>query len=201
MAEYAIRPLGPDTWADFAGLAERHNGCRSAAHGSCWTGGDGCWCIRFQRSCAPKQPGEHNRDRKERLVREGRAHAALVFDGAAALAWCQYGRPDELPDIYHRREYEAGAGHLPDYRLTCLFVDKGHRRRGIGLVALRGALDLIARAGGGVVEAYPQDTDGPMISASFLYNGTRGLFEQAGFSYDRRKGKYHCVMSKVVPGA
>ncbi|HEY3977105.1 MAG TPA: GNAT family N-acetyltransferase [Streptosporangiaceae bacterium] len=201
MAEYAIRPLSPDTWADFAGLAERHNGCRCAAHGSCWTGGDGCWCIRFQRSCAPKQPGEHNRDRKERLVSEGRAHAALVFDGAAAVAWCQYGRPEELPDIYHRREYEAGADRLPDYRLTCLFVDKSCRRRGIGAAALRGALDLIAQAGGGVVEAYPQDTDGQTISASFLYNGTRSLFAQAGFSYDRPKGTYHCVMSTTVPRA
>jgi hypothetical protein len=72
-------------------------------------------------------------------------------------------------------------------------------RRLLRRAALRGALDLIAQAGGGVVEAYPQDTDGQKVSASFLCNGTRSLFEQAGFSYDRRKGKYHCVMSKTVP--
>jgi hypothetical protein len=65
-------------------------------------------------------------------------------------------------------------------------------------VALRGALGLIAQAGGGVVEAYPQDTLGKKVSASFLYNGTRSLFEQAGFSYGRRKGMNHCVMSKTV---
>jgi hypothetical protein len=199
MGEYTIRPLSLDTWDDFARLAERHNGCWCAVHGSCWAEGDGCWCMRFQRSCAPKQAGEDNRHRKERLVSEGRAHAALVFDGDVAVAWCQYGPPAELPDIYHRREYEAGLGKRPDYRLTCLFVDKGCRRQGAGGVALRGALELIAQAGGGMVEAYPQDTDGQMISASFLYNGTRSLFEQAGFSYDRRKGKYHCVMSKTVP--
>ena len=65
--------------------------------------------------------------------------------------------------------------------------------------ALHGALDLIAQAGGGVVEAYPQDTDGQKISASLLYNGTRSLFEQAGFSYVRSKGKNHCVMRKEIP--
>jgi GNAT superfamily N-acetyltransferase len=107
--------------------------------------------------------------------------------------------PEELPDIYHRREYEAGLDKRPDYRLTCLFVDKSYRRKGVAGVALRGALDLIARAGGGVVEAYPPDTGGREVSPSLLYNGTRSLFEQAGFSYDRRKGKYHCVMSKTVP--
>jgi hypothetical protein len=39
------------------------------------------------------------------------------------------------------------------------------------------------------------------MSASFLYNGTRGLFEKAGFHYDRRKGMNHCVMSMTVPPA
>jgi hypothetical protein len=39
----------------------------------------------------------------ERRVNEGRAHAALVFDGDLAVAWCQYGTPDELPNIYHRK--------------------------------------------------------------------------------------------------
>jgi hypothetical protein len=50
-----------------------------------------------------------------------------------------------------------------------------------------------------VVEAYPQDTVGQKASASFLYNGTRSLFERAGFRYDRPKGTKNCVMSKTVP--
>jgi GNAT superfamily N-acetyltransferase len=198
MSQYTIKPLGIDTWDDFAAMAERHNGCWNAVHGSCWAQGGGCWCMRFQRSCAPRQAGEGNRARKERLVRENRAHAALVFDGDAAVAWCQYGTPEELPNIYHRKEYAAGLATLPDYRLTCLFVDRTHRGKGLAGVALRGALDLIARAGGGVVEAYPQDTDGQRVPSSLLYNGTRSFFEQAGFRYDRPKGKYHCVMTKTV---
>jgi GNAT superfamily N-acetyltransferase len=196
---YTIKPLGPDTWDDFAALAERHNGCWNAVHGSCWAQGGGCWCMRFQLSSAPRQAGEGNRAFKERLVSEGRAHAALVFDRDVTVAWCEYGTPEELPHIYHRREYQAGLDKLPDYRLTCLFVDKNYRRKGVAGIALRGALDLIARAGGGVVEAYPQDTGGQQVSPTFLYNGTRSLFEQAGFDYDRPKGKYHCVMSKTVP--
>ncbi len=77
----------------------------------------------------------------------------------------------------------------PNYRITCFFVDRDYRRKGVAAVALRGALDLIATAGGGVVEAYPQDTLGKRTSGSFLYNGTRSLFEAAGFSYERSKGR------------
>jgi hypothetical protein len=58
--------------------------------------------------------------------------------------------------------------------------------------------DLIAEAGGGVVEGYPQDTQGKKVSASFLSNATRSLFEQAGFEYERTKGKNHCVMRTKI---
>jgi hypothetical protein len=103
-----------------------------------------------------------------------------------------------VPNINHRKEYEAGLERLPDYRIICFFADRNYRRNGMARVALDGALDLIAQAGGGIVEAYPQDTMGQKTSASFLYNGTRSLFEQAGFRFDRPKGKNHCVMSKTV---
>jgi hypothetical protein len=64
--------------------------------------------------------------------------------------------------------------------------------------ALDGALDLIAQAGGGVVEGYPHDLAGKKVSASFVYNGTRTLFEEAGFAFVRRKGAKNTVMRKTV---
>ena len=131
MSEYAIRALDAATWDAFAHLAEKHNGM----------GFGGCWCTWFH-SRVDRPEGEVGRAWKERLVGEGKAHAALVFD--------------------------------------------------------RGALDLIAKAGGGVVEGYPQDTQGKKVSASFLYSATRSLFEETGFSYDRPKGKFNCVMRRTV---
>jgi hypothetical protein len=192
MREYTIRPLGPETWDAFARLCEKHNGV--------W---GGCWCTWFHPHDKEYEESgsgyEGGRAYKELMVREDKAHAALVFDGDVAVGWCEFGTPEELPHIYHRKEYEAGLVSLPDYRFTCFFVDRDHRREGVAAVALGGALDLIARAGGGVVEAYPHDAAGRKISASFLYNGTRSMFERAGFDYERPKGKNNCVMRKVVP--
>lgn len=191
VGELTVRALSGETWDAFAGLAARHNGV--------W---GGCWCTFFHTAHEEKTfDAVDNRTLKQRLVAEGRAHAALVFDGDEAVGWCEYGPPHELPNINHRKEYEATTEGLPDYRLTCFFVDRRYRRKGVSAVALGGALDLIAQAGGGVVEAYPQDTGGKKITASFLYNGTRSLFEQAGFTYLRPKGKNHCVMSKTITPA
>ncbi len=87
---------------------------------------------------------------------------------------------------------------LPDYRITCIFVDKKHRKNGVTAIALGGAVDLIAKAGGGVVEGYLHDTDdGKKVSV--LYNATRSLYSEAGFSYIRSKGKRSSIMRRVVP--
>ena len=188
MSEYAIRALDATTWDAFARLVEKHNGC----------GFGGCWCTWFH-SREGRPEGEVGRPWKERLVREGRAHAALVLDGDAAVAWCQYGSPEELPRIYHRKEWAAGlTGEPPAYRITCIFVDRDYRRKGVAGAAVRGALELIANAGGGVVEGYPHDLQGETMRAQFLYSATRSLFEEIGFSYERPKGKKNCVMRMTV---
>jgi hypothetical protein len=65
-------------------------------------------------------------------------------------------------------------------------------------VALAGALDEIARLGGGLVESYPEDTVGRKVSGSFLHNTTVAMFERQGFERDRRIGKHHWVVSRRV---
>ncbi len=188
-SELTVRALAPETWDAFADLVERHNGVFG-----------GCWCTYFQTMQSEKtHTAEGNRELKERLVREGRAHASLVFDGDVAVAWCEYGSCAELPNIYHRKQYDEEADLYPDYRITCLFVDKRHRRHGVSVIALHGALELIAHAGGGIVEGYPHDTQGK--KQAVLYNGTRRMFEDAGFELIRTKGQKNTVMRRTVAPA
>jgi GNAT superfamily N-acetyltransferase len=193
MSQYTIRPLSTDTWDAFASLLDKHNGA-----------GFGCYCTWFhprRKELGIEASVERGLPCKEWLVRHGKAHAAVVFEDDVAVAWAQFGPPAELPNIHHRKEYEAGLVSSPDYRITCIFVDRDHRREGVAAAALDGALALISQAGGGVVEGYPQDTVGKKIKSTFLYNGTRTMYEKAGFAYERRKGKNHCVMRTVVPAS
>ena len=186
---FRIEPLSPRTWDAFADLAERHNGV--------W---GGCWCTYFHLHPDPPERKElGHREFKRRLVERGRTHAALVFDGDVAVAWAQFGPVEELPNIHHRKDWERGLDRVPDYRITCLFVDRRYRRTGMAAVAVRGALALIAAEGGGLVESYPHDLPpDKKTSASFLYNATRTMYEGLGFDYQRPKGKGNCVMTKEV---
>jgi GNAT superfamily N-acetyltransferase len=185
------KPLSSDTWPDFARLVEKHHGIFG-----------GCWCIAFHL-----EPGEGKRGAaayramKEARVREGRAHAALVFDGADTVGWCQFGPTAELPNIRSKKAYEAGLRELPDWRITCFFIDRERRGEGIAPIALAGAVRYIAELGGGTVEAYPEDYSGERTSSSFLCSGTLGMFEKAGFRKSRKIAMRRWVVSRRVPPA
>jgi ribosomal protein S18 acetylase RimI-like enzyme len=188
---FSVRPLDEGTWPDFAALVERHNGV--------W---GGCWCMAFHAEGGERGSSfAEKRSEKERRVRGGRAHAALVYRGGACVGWCQFGSPDELPRIKFRRAYLEGLPGLPGWRITCFFVDRSCRHQGVAEAALAGALGEIARFGGGTVESSPEDVEGRPVSSSFLYNGTVAMFERQGFRRIRRLGKNNWLVAKVVPGS
>lgn len=188
MPGFTIKRLDKTTWPGFAALVERHGGIFG-----------GCWCLSFHAEGKPGGLSVAARcAAKEKRVREGNAHAALVYDGELCVGWCQFGSPDELPRIKNRKTYEEGLTALPAWRITCFFIDKAYRRQGVAVAALAGAIDQIARLGGGIVEAYPEDVQGRATSPTFLHAGTLQMFERAGFERDRKIGKNKWVVKKRV---
>jgi hypothetical protein len=189
MADFTVLPLDVDTWPAFARLVEANNGV--------W---GGCWCMGFHVKLgrgSGRVPGQ-NRAEKEQRVREGRTHAALVLEGDDCVGWCQFGSPEELPEVKSRRRYEAGLVTPPDWRVTCFFTGRGHRKRGVAATALGGALAEIARLGGGTVEGYPEETDDRTLSGSFLHTGPMAAFERHGFTRTRPIAPHRWVVTRTV---
>jgi len=144
---YTTRELSPRTYPDFEALAAKQGGC---------------WCMYYQRArpigrkLSSDEWRRVNRKDKRALVRKGRSHAILVYDGKTPVGWCQYGTRDELPRIDAGRGYRKvgpPAGNEKLWRITCFFVDRDYRGRGVAKLALKTALASIKRQGGGIVEA------------------------------------------------
>jgi GNAT superfamily N-acetyltransferase len=191
MSGYIVKPLDASTWPDFARLVERHNGV--------W---GGCWCMGFHA----QGPGwgvspALNRAEKEELVAQGRAQAALVFEGDDCVGWCQFGPTRELPRIKSVKAYEAGLTALPDWRITCFFIARRHRQKGVAAAALDGALAEIARLGGGVVESYPDVVEETKLARGFGHNATVGMFERRGFVRQRQIAKNRWVVVRRIAAA
>jgi hypothetical protein len=135
-------------------------------------------------------------------VRAGTVHQVLVYDADECVGWCQYGSPAELPNIKNPKAYEKELTQLPDWRIGCIFTGTAHRREGVARAAVAGALDAIEKAGGGLVEAYPEQVEGrkPQRGAYF-HTGPEDLFEELGFERDRQIAKWRWVMRRHVrPG-
>lgn len=186
---YTTRPLGADTWADFASLVEANNGV--------W---GGCWCMGFHpEGVGGDRTPEQNREAKQQHVRNGTVHQVLVYLGEECVGWCQYGPPAELPTIKNPRAYDQGLTEPPDWRIGCIFTGKGHRREGVARAAVAAALDAIEEAGGGLVEAYPEQVEGrDPQRGSYFHTGPETLFEEFGFERDRRIAKWRWVMRRRV---
>jgi GNAT superfamily N-acetyltransferase len=184
-AGYRARPLDTDTWDDFAGLVEANNGV--------W---GGCWCIGFHvEGLPPHRTVAGNREAKRAHVLNGTAHQMLVYAGEECVGWCQYGAPAELPNINNRKRYDTGLAELPDWRIGCIFTGSRFRGKGVARVAVTAALEAISEAGGGLVEAYPEQVEGrPVQRGAYFHTGPESLFEEFGFTRDRQIAKWRWVM-------
>ena len=189
---YTTRELNTRTLPDFERLAVKQGEC---------------WCMYYQR---PKPIGRKlssterrriNRNDKETLVRQGRSHAILVYEGKTAVGWCQYGSKDELPRIDAGRNYrKVGPSLVAEklWRITCFFVEKDYRGKGVSKIALKAALESIKKQGGGIVEAYPVVSKKMAAVPEWRWFGTPGMFRKEGFRTVAPLGTSGVLMRKTI---
>jgi GNAT superfamily N-acetyltransferase len=146
---------------------------------------------------------KNKRDKKS-LVDKGNAHGVLLYDGNDAIGWCAYGLKNEFPRIDNGRNYKRL--NLEDdpeklWRITCFFVDRDYRKKGVANLALRAALDSIKSKGGGVVEAYPvthQSVKAWSKWSNWFWFGTESMYEREKFQLAGTLGPHHLLMRRVV---
>ena len=99
----------------------------------------------------------------------------LAFDDKVAVGWCQLTPRSVLPWLDHawRRVDET-----PVWCISCFYIRKGYRRRGITAILIDAAIEAAKKAGAPSLEAYPLDGD---ISPSASGTGYVSTFLRAGF--------------------
>jgi GNAT superfamily N-acetyltransferase len=172
-----IRPLTPDLWPALEDLFGKNGAC------------NGCWCM-YQRigSAYRKRPREENRAAFREVVERGPPPGLLAFDGEVAVGWCQLTPREDLPwlDRSWRRVDE-----VPVWSLSCLYVRKGFRRRGVTAALVAAALAAAERAGAAALEAYPFDA---ALSPSASGTGYASTFARAGFRIVTRRTPARPIM-------
>ncbi len=118
------------------------------------------------------------------------------------MGWCQYGTPEDLPNLKNRKAYGRSIEVLPTWRIGCIFTASTRRGQGVARAAVQATLTAISQAGGGIVEAHPEQTiDRAPQRGAYLHTGPEALYAGFGFVRDRKIAKWRWVMRTQVPAA
>lgn len=180
----AIRPLTPSRWKDLETLFGERGAC------------GGCWCMfwRLSRSAFVRQKGGRNREALRRVVQSGDPPGLLAYDGRTPVGWCAVAPRADYPALARSRILKPVDGE-PVWSVSCLFVARPYRRRGVSVRLIEAAADYARRRGGRIVEGYPVEPQGAAPDA-FVWTGLASAFRQAGFREVARRSKTRPIMRR-----
>jgi predicted GNAT family acetyltransferase len=180
-----MRPLTPERWADLEELF----GKRGAYAG--------CWCMywRLARARFQTQAGEGNRRALRGLVDAGEVPGLLGVRDGRPVAWVSIAPRERYPSL-ERSPVLRRLDDEPVWSLVCLFIARGHRRHGLAIEVVRGALAYAREQGGRVVEACPSVPRGRELAPVSSYMGVPSLFAAAGFVECARPSEAKMVMRR-----
>jgi GNAT superfamily N-acetyltransferase len=169
-----IRPLTPELWPALEDLFGKHGAC------------NGCWCMYWRiGSQYHNRPREKNKAAFRQIVKRGPPPGLIAFDGDLAVGWCQLTPRSDL-DWLNRARLLQPVDDMPVWSVSCFYVRRGYRRRGIASALIAAAIETARQANAPALEVYPIDTNAPR-SSSNLFTGTASTFTRAGFKTVARR--------------
>jgi GNAT superfamily N-acetyltransferase len=137
-----------------------------------------CWCMYWRIGDAyRKRPPKANKAAFCEMVKNGPPPGLLAFDGDLAVGWCQLTPRDALPWLDRAWRLKR-VDNVPVWSISCFYIRKGYRKRGVTSALIASAIDAAKRAGAEALEAYPLDAD---LTPSSSHTGYAATFARAGF--------------------
>lgn len=165
--DLVVRELTADLWPALEDLF----GPRGAV--------SGCWCMYWRIGSQYRaRSAETNKTALRSIVQVGRPPGLLAFDGDTAVGWCQLTPRDDLPWL-DRNWRLRRVDDTPVWSISCFYIRKGYRKKGVTTALIEAALDTARRAGAAAVEAYPLDA---ALTPSASHTGFVSTFERLGFT-------------------
>jgi len=170
-----VHPLTPRRWPDFEKLFGKNGACA------------GCWCMWWRLPAAQwrAQKGEGNRDAMRKLVKDGARPGLLAYVAGEAVGWCAVSPRQHCARFAASRVLKP-VDEQPVWSVTCFFVARAFRRRGVTRQLLEAAAAFASAQGADILEGYPIEPqhDQPDV---FVYTGLASTFRKTGFKEIARR--------------
>jgi GNAT superfamily N-acetyltransferase len=148
---------------------------------------------RIPRKHYEVEKGLGNKRAFRKIVKSGRKPGVLAYAGKEPIAWCAVAPREEYIGLANSRILKA-VDEKPVWSISCLFVKKGYRRKGVSAQILKAAVEFAGGQGALIVEGYPVSPGSEKMADPFLWHGTTSAFKAAGFREVLRRAPTRPIM-------
>jgi GNAT superfamily N-acetyltransferase len=182
-----VYSLDSTLWEDFEELFGDRGAC------------GGCWCMswRLKKSEFENCKGQINKNYMQGLVNMNEIVGVLAYVDGKPIGWCAVAPREK----YVRLEYSRILKRIDDepvWSITCLFVSKAYRRKGISTELVKAAINYCKLNEVSIVEAYPTVPYDKYIPDAFLYTGVPSVFKEVGFTLAANRSKWKALIRYYI---
>jgi GNAT superfamily N-acetyltransferase len=166
-----ILPMTPDRWHDMETLFGPRGACA------------GCWCMWWRLGSAEFERGKgaKNRDAMRKIVASGGEPGLIAYVDGQPAGWCAVAPREAYTRLAKSRTLKP-IDDRPVWSVSCFFVARPYRRRGVTVALLKAAAAFARARGATVLEGYPVRARGGRMPDTFAWTGLPGSFLKAGFT-------------------
>ena len=184
--DLSFHPLTQKLWRDFELLFGKNGAC------------GGCWCMywKLRGKDFTENTGHTARQMQKAIVDSKTVPGLLAYSDGYPIGWIAVEPRCAYPKLAHSRTLKP-VDDQEVWSITCFFVEKKHRRKGITVELLKAAVAHAKKQGAKIVEGYPVDVTQNQADA-FVYTGTASAFKQAGFKEVARHSPTRPIFRFVI---
>jgi GNAT superfamily N-acetyltransferase len=186
---FEVHPVTSERFRDLEALF--------GARGAC----GGCWCMtpRLSRKEYEQKKGEGNRRALKKIVDSGEVPGVLGYLDGKPVAWCSIEPRERFSSLARSRLFQP-VDDLPVWSITCLFVEKSLRGKGLSSKLIEGAVQYAKTRGASIVEAYPVEPKKHPMPAVFAYPGLASGYRKVGFREVERRSETRPIVRRFLRG-
>jgi GNAT superfamily N-acetyltransferase len=184
--DLSFHPLTSKLWRDFEVLFGDNGAC------------GGCWCMywKLRGKAFEEATGDVARQMQKRIVDAKTVPGLIAYSEGYPVGWVAVEPRSAYPKLAHSRALTP-VDDQEVWSITCFFVEKKHRRKGITVELLKAAVEHVKARGGKIVEGYPVDTHRNQPDV-FIYTGTASAFQKAGFVEVARRSPARPIFRYII---
>ncbi len=141
--------------------------------------------------------GSENRIAFRAIVESGEEPGILAYAKGEPIGWCALAPRERYPRLGRSRTLRP-IDDRTVWSITCFYVARAYRRRGVTRALINVARDFVRTHGGETIEAYPVAPDNKGYPAAFAYTRLLSAFLAAGFVEVARPSPRRAIVRRYL---